>query len=156
MADITIRPMASEDIAIVANWMLLIPLWQRYRVTAAAAQMQFEEGLKQQDILLVSDAGAENRACGFAWCLPKGAFGLSAYLRLIGVRQDQAGLGIGSVLLAETERAAAQHSKDLFLLVSDFNTDAQRFYRRHGYEHIGKIAGYVLPDVAELIFRKRF
>jgi len=155
MANITIRPMTSQDIAAVANWMVLVPLWQRYHVTVTAAQTQFEQGLKQQDMLLVADAGSEARACGFTWCLPKGAFGLSAYLRLIGVRQDQVGLGIGSALLAETEHVAAQHSKDMFLLVSDFNTDAQRFYRRHGYEQIGAIAGYVLPHVAELIFRKR-
>src|SRR5574341_1614233 len=102
MANITIRPMRSEDIAAVVNWMVLVPLWQRYDVTTAAARTQFEEGLKEQDILLVADAGTATRTCGFTWCLPKGAFGLSAYLRLIGVRQDQAGLGIGSALLAET------------------------------------------------------
>jgi hypothetical protein len=47
-------------------------------------------------------------------------------------------------------------SSDLFLLVSDFNHDAQRFYQRQGYQQIGAIPGYVLPDVSELIFRKRF
>jgi ribosomal protein S18 acetylase RimI-like enzyme len=147
--------MAPEDIPIIANWLVLVPLWQRYRVSVAAVQAQFEEGLGQQDIMLVSDSGPETRACGFAWCLPRGAFGLSAYLRLIGVRPDQTRSGIGSTLLAETERVAAVQSRDLFLLVSDFNADAQRFYRRHGYEQIGQIAGYVLPDVAELIFRKK-
>jgi ribosomal protein S18 acetylase RimI-like enzyme len=156
MTNVAIRPMIREDIPIIANWLVLVPLWQRYRVSASTAQTQFEEGLRQQDIMLVSDTGPETRACGFTWCLPRGAFGLSAYLRLIGVRQEQAGLGIGSTLLAETERLAAAYSRDLFLLVSDFNVDAQRFYRRHGYEHIGQIPGYVLPDVTELIFRKRF
>lgn len=152
---VTIRPMTLEDIPSVANWLVLVPLWQRYRVSVAAVQAQFEEGLGQQDIMLVSDSGHEARACGFTWCLPRGAFGLSAYLRLIGVRQDQAKLGIGSALLTETERMAVERSRDLFLLVSDFNVDAQRFYRRHGYEQIGQISGYILPDVAELIYRKK-
>ena len=44
----------------------------------------------------------------------------------------------------------------LFLLVSDFNVDAQRFYQRHGYTQIGAIAGYVVPEVVELLFWKRF
>lgn len=156
MTNVTIRSMTLEDVAVVANWLVLVPLWQRYQVMPSVVQAQFEEGLQQQDIMLVSDAGSDTRACGFTWCLPRGAFGLSAYLRLIGVRQDHAKLGIGSALLAETERAAARHSRDLFLLVSDFNVDAQRFYRRHGYAQIGQISGYVLPDVAELIFRKKF
>ena len=84
-----------------------------------------------------------------------GAFGRSLYLRLIGVRPDCAGSGIGSALLAEAERAALESGSDLFLLVSDFNADAQRFYRHHGYEQVGAITGYVLPDVSELIFWKR-
>ncbi len=82
-----------------------------------------------------------------------GAFGRSDYLRLIGVRADCAGQGIGAALLSEVEARAT--SRDLLLLVSDFNEGAQRFYRRMGYEQIGAIPGYVLPDVTELIFRKR-
>ncbi len=155
MDNITIRPMTTKDIAIVVHWMIHVPLWQRYGVRAAAAKAQFEEGVQRHDILLVSDAGPEKRACGFTWCLPEGAFGLSPYLRLIGVQPGLNSSGMGSALLEATERAAAQSSKDMFLLVSDFNVDAQRFYRRHGYEQIGHIPGYVLPDVAELIFRKR-
>jgi hypothetical protein len=46
-------------------------------------------------------------------------------------------------------------SSDLFLLVADFNTDAQQFYQRRGYEQVGAIPAYVLPDVTELIYRKR-
>ena len=47
------------------------------------------------------------------------------------------------------------HSADVFLLVSDFNTTAQAFYRRLGYEQVGAIPGYVVPGITELIFRKR-
>ena len=59
---------------------------------------------------------------------------------------------MGAALLQEVEARAT--SSDLFLLVSHFNEGAQRFYRRMGYEQIGAIPGYVLPDVTELIFRK--
>jgi ribosomal protein S18 acetylase RimI-like enzyme len=83
----------------------------------------------------------------------EGAFGRSAYLRLIGVRPDKARSGIGAQLLNHIEQSIS--GTDLFLLVSDFNRDAQVFYRRQGYEQIGAIPGYVLPDVTELIFRKR-
>jgi ribosomal-protein-alanine N-acetyltransferase len=43
----------------------------------------------------------------------------------------------------------------MVLLCSDFNTEAQRFYRRAGYEQVGALPDYVVPGVAELIFRKR-
>jgi ribosomal protein S18 acetylase RimI-like enzyme len=84
--------------------------------------------------------------------VPGGAFGRSEYLRLIGVRADCAARGLGAALLSEVEARAT--SRDLILLVSDFNEGAQRFYKRMGYAQIGAIPGYVLPDVTELIFRK--
>lgn len=141
--------MLPDDVPVIVQWMVAMPLWQRYGITENGARAQFTEALKRGDRLLV--AGADT--CAFAWCMPGGAFGRSDYLRLIGVRADCAGQGIGAALLTEIEARA--HSRDLLLLVSDFNEGAQRFYRRMGYEQIGAIPGYVLPDVTELIFRKR-
>ena len=62
------------------------------------------------------------------------------------------GCALAAALIAAADARA--QSSDLILLVSDFNEGAQRFYKRMGYEQIGAIPGYVLPDVAELIFRK--
>jgi ribosomal protein S18 acetylase RimI-like enzyme len=64
-------------------------------------------------------------------------------------------MGIGRQLLTYVEDDCKRSSDQLFLLVSDFNLDAQKFYKRNGYEHIGTIPAYVLPDVAELIYHKR-
>ena len=154
MKPICVRPMILEDITAIVDWMITIPLWQHYQLTAESAYAQFERALAQNEWLVAADLGAEDGICGFAWCLGDGAFGRSAYLRLIGVRPDCAGTGIGTELLEQTEQFALTIGDDLFLLVSDFNVDAQRFYQRHGYDQIGAIPGYVLPDVAELIYRK--
>jgi ribosomal protein S18 acetylase RimI-like enzyme len=43
----------------------------------------------------------------------------------------------------------------VFLLTSDFNEDAQAFYRRLGYQQVGAIPDYVVPGITELIFYKR-
>jgi ribosomal protein S18 acetylase RimI-like enzyme len=155
MSTITIRPMTADDVPVIAGWMVELPLWQRYGLTASKMCAQFEQASSQDDILLVADTDADNRACGFAWCLRAGVFGLSAYLRLIGVRPGHTGLGIGAALLKQVEHLAAETSRDLFLLTSDFNLEAQRFYHREGYEQVGAVPGYVLPDVTELIFRRR-
>ena len=138
--------------------MVDLPLWQRYRLTVPKAISGFESGRERGDWLITADsatADGEQIACGFAWVIPQGTFGRSPYLRLIGVRPDAAGSGIGSALLTEVERRSAEIASDVFLLVSDFNEAAQRFYQRHGFEQIGEVSGYVLPDVTELIFRKR-
>ena len=147
--------MMPEDIPVVARWMITVPLWQRYQLNASDVSAQFAQALKQDHILLVADQAPEDRCCGFVWCVPDGAFGRSSYIRLLGVQAEHTGAGIGAALLAQAERTAAEASGDMFLLVSDFNLAAQRFYRRHGYQQVGAIPGYVLPDVTELIFWKR-
>ena len=148
-----LRPMIAADFPLLAAWMVETPLWQRYHLTAAKAIAQFEAGMERGDWLISADGDLP--VCGFAWGIPRGTFGRSPYLRLIGVRDDVTGGGLGTLLLGEIERRAAEVASDLFLLVSDFNLDGQRFYKRHGFEPVGAILGYVLPDVTELIFRKR-
>ena len=155
MDSIQVRPMTQDDIPTVAAWMVQTPLWQRYQLTVERATQNFEKAFERNEVLLVADAGADNRGCGFAWCLPQGGFGRSMYLRLIGVRQERARAGVGTALLHAAEEAALTVGHELFLLVSDFNLDAQRFYQRNGYHQIGAIPGYVLPDVTELLYWKQ-
>lgn len=153
--EFVIRPMTPDDIPEVSRWVAAVPLWQRYQVRALHLVAQFAAALERGHILLAADRGAQDVGCGFVWCAPQGAFGRSAYLRLLGVKPGLEGMGIGAALLGEAERRAASVSREMFLLVSDFNVAAQRFYQRHDYRQVGAIPGYVLPDVAELIFWKR-
>ncbi|MFO7322450.1 MAG: GNAT family N-acetyltransferase [Chloroflexota bacterium] len=150
---VAVRAMTAADIPTIARWVVETPLWQRYGATMDEVARSLGEALQTGAIALAADMAGET-ACGFAICLPRGGFGRSAYLRLIGVRPGLTGSGVGAALLGEVERRALEISADLFLLVSDFNEGAQRFYKRHGYTQIGAIPGYVLPDVTELIFRK--
>jgi GNAT superfamily N-acetyltransferase len=145
--------MSNADMPALAAWMVEAPLWKRYDLTVEKAVANFEGGLSRGEWLIVAEM--DRQTCGFAWAIPKGAFGRSPYLRLIGVQPNKAGSGIGAQLLDAIERLALSVSIDLFLLVSDFNDGARRFYIRQGYEQIGAIPAYVVPDVTELIFRKR-
>jgi ribosomal protein S18 acetylase RimI-like enzyme len=149
-----IRLLTPEDIEPLAAWIPLVPLWQRYGATVEKVKGILTRAMEQGDLLLMADL-PEHPAVGFALVVPNGAFNRSPYLRLIGVHPAHSGAGIGSALLQHAEAEVRPHSRELFLLVSDFNTDAQRFYQRHGYTQIGAIPGYVVPDVTELIFWKR-
>ena len=151
--DSLIRALEPDDIGILAQWIPSISLWQRYGVTETGIRSQLEKAYTQGDLLLVADWGESERACGLAWILPKGAFGRSPYLKLLGTRL--AGQGIGAALLNHTEQAVSIFTNELFLLVSDFNLDGQRFYQREGYRQVGALAGYVLPDVTELVLWKK-
>ena len=142
------------EFATVAHWLTRLPLLRRYGLDEDTATRQFAQAHEHGEYLL----GVKNTDpvyCGLAWVLPDGAFGRSAYLRLIAVHPDHTGRGVGGTLLEAVEHLAVQHSHDLFLFVSDFNIPAQRFYQRHDYQQVGAIPGYVLPDVTELLYRKQ-
>lgn len=147
--DLMIRNMIAADFEALAAWMVTVPLWQRYGLTTARAITQFENAQTRGDLLLTAERG---EPVGFAWVMPQAAFGRSAYLRLIGVKPDVMGHGIGAALLNSVE---SQVAEALFLLVSDFNTEAQRFYQRQGYTQIGAIPDYVVAGITELIYWKR-
>ena len=153
-AMLSIRPLRPDDIPLIAEWLVELPLYKRYNLTIEAVHRMLSSALEAGDTVFVADAGSTNPACGVAWVSPRAAFGRSAYLRMIGVQAAVASQGIGGKLLDAAEQTAHQAGRDLFLLVSDFNTGAQHFYERHGYQQLGSIPGYVLPDVAELIFWK--
>lgn len=146
----TIRPLQPDDIPVLAGWIAATPLWQRYQFTVPKIESGLQGALVQGDILLVADTESA-QAVGLAWCLKQGAFGRSPYLRLLGVSATQHGLG--AALLTYLEQQLTE--KTLFLLVSDFNESAQRFYQRQGYTQIGALPGYVLPDVTELLYWKK-
>lgn len=130
------------------------PLLVRYRSTAEGLQRQLERALSAGDGLLVAER--EGGPVGFAWFQLDAGLGLGAYLKLIAVVPGAEWRGTGSALLDEVERAVAAALRSrLFLLVSDFNEAAQRFYERRGYARAGRLERAVLPDVDELLYWKR-
>jgi GNAT superfamily N-acetyltransferase len=146
---LTIRVMTTADFKPLADWMVTVPLWQRYGLTVERAITRFRAAQAQDDWLFTAE---DEHPIGFAWVIPQGAFGRSAYLRLIGVHPNYTSGGVGAALLNMAETYARDA---LFLLVSDFNIDAQRFYERQGYIQIGAIPDYVVVGVTELIYWKR-
>jgi ribosomal protein S18 acetylase RimI-like enzyme len=148
---LTIRPLAHADIADIARWVAATPLWQRYGVTAASFAERLANGLGSGATIFVAERAGQ--VLGFVWRGARGAFNRSAYIQLIGVRPGARGGGVGRAL-TEFAEAHAQ-SREVFLLVSDFNADAQRFYARLGYAQVGKLDDYVVKGVSELVFWKR-
>ena len=152
-----IRPLASVDVGPIARSLSALPLLARYGRTAAALESDLEGALVRGDGLLVAeDPSAPGAgALGLAWFLRAGALGLGAYLRLIAVAPGRERSGAGSALLSAFEGEAARAGRHAFLLVSDFNRQAQAFYERRGWARSGALPGLVLPDVVELLYWKR-
>ncbi len=147
-----LRDMYPADIPACARLMAESPLWQRYQVTQASATRRFEQGLAQQATILVAES--DGQVAGFLWYLTTGVFGRSGYIMLVGVQTEQRSQGIGQTLVEAAEARMFAAVGDVFLLVSDFNDAAQRFYQRLGYRQVGALPDYVIAGVTELIYYK--
>lgn len=79
---------------------------------------------------------------------------LSGYIQSICVHPAHRGRGLGSDLIHWTETRIAGDSPNVFLCVSSFNVDAQRLYRRLGYEVVGRFANFVVPGHDEILLRR--
>jgi ribosomal protein S18 acetylase RimI-like enzyme len=149
-----IAPLSEQDIHLCAILMAGSEPWTRYGITEHGAVTLWRRALSEG--ASVSVAHLDARTVGFAWYIRGGGFGLSGYLKLLGVAADARGRGVGFALLDHVERQTlADGQRDLILLVSNFNEAAQRFYSRHGFRREGTLQDYVAPGIAELIYRKR-
>ncbi|MEA3460307.1 MAG: GNAT family N-acetyltransferase [Bacteroidota bacterium] len=82
----------------------------------------------------------------------KGAF--SAYLKSIAVKPALRGQKLGKKMMEFIENEIFSTYKNMFLCVSSFNPDAQRFYRKLGYEQIGVLKDYLVEGHDEILMRK--
>lgn len=153
LTTITIRPLAPSDIAGIARWVAATPLWQRYNVTEESFAKRLRDGLVDGATIYVAER--DDVVVGFLWLVERGAFNRSGYVQLIGIHPDVRGAGIGRALMQFAEEKVFAQKRDLFLLVSDFNTNAQRFYQRLGYHQVGMLDDYVVQGVSEFIFWKK-
>ena len=148
-----IRPLIADEIPFLAAKLAALPLMRRYGRDAAALARALDGARGRGEALLVAEEAGTLR--GLAWFLPEGTLALGGYLRLIAVAPGEEGRGTGLALLRAFEAETARRSAHAFLLVSDFNAGAIRFYEREGYVRVGPLPGLVLPDVAELLYWKR-
>ncbi len=144
--------MLAADIPNCARWVAETPLWQRYGVTEQGFAERLRAGVAKGATIYV--AAETEEVLGFLWLVERGAFDRSGYIELIGVQPGARGRGIGRALMEFAEERVFAQGRALFLLVSDFNLDAQRFYLRLGYRQSGALKDYVIEGVSELIFWK--
>lgn len=149
---VRIRSLRRADVSLCAAIVSREPLWRRYGVTKVRAARLLHRALRRRDPLLVAHVGG--RVAGFVWFYLDGTFAHSGYVRWIAVAPEMRGSRLGAALMRAVEDRIFRRGRDVFLLVSDFNRGAQRFYRRLGYRKVGALRDYVVAGVTEYVYRK--
>ena len=78
------------------------------------------------------------------------------YLQILGMLPAHQNAGIGDLALKWFELAArARGDRNLWVAVSDFNADAERFYARFGFERVADLPDLISDGKTEVLMRKR-
>lgn len=77
------------------------------------------------------------------------------YLQMLAILPPYQKRGIGAAILDWFETEARGNFRNVWLCVSGFNVDAQRFYRMHGFEQVANLDGLMRDGDDELLMRKR-
>ena len=79
---------------------------------------------------------------------------LKGYIQTIAVHPNWRSRGIGRQMMQFAEARIFKLSPNVFLCVSSFNTDAQKFYEQLGYKRVGELADFVTKGHSEILMRK--
>ncbi len=145
-----IREMRNQDLKELAMLTAADPLFSQYGMTESTARKTFRGALKNKDAS-VKVAIIQGEIAGFAYFVKRASFMRSGYLRLIGVSIRFQGRGIGKRLMRAME-AEIQGPQGIFLLVTQSNRKARKFYESLGYRKVGVLCGYIRTGINECIY----
>ena len=92
----------------------------------------------------------KNDQCiGFMGVINNGCFHKFSYLSILAVKKRYRNKGIGEALVNKFEDIGFNKADKVFILVSDFNKTAQKFYRKLGYKKVGNIPDLFKHGVSE-------
>jgi [ribosomal protein S18]-alanine N-acetyltransferase len=80
--------------------------------------------------------------------------GFVGYIQSICVEPRWRNHGIGHKLVDFAEQHVFKNYPNMFICVSSFNPNAQRFYRGLGYEVVGELKDYIVDGHSEILLRK--
>ena len=127
-------------------------LGEKYFSEIGSARKTLEEGFSKGEIYVAIDS--DNNCKGFVRVILDGIFHAWPYIHIITVKSEYRGQGIGKTLLKFVEDVIFKNYEKLFLVVSDFNSDARRLYESIGYTPIGEIPNLYKNGITECLMMK--
>jgi diamine N-acetyltransferase len=147
----TLAPMSCEAADQIGTEAATFGPWLAYGVSASAMARSFQPAADNGARYHVRVAGelAGGMIIRDPWLV-------GPYLQTIAVLPAFQSSGIGGVMLDWFEaRARLARQRNIWLCVSAFNTEAQKFYRAHGWEHAADLPDLIREGVGEQLMRKR-
>jgi len=149
--DIRIIKGSLEYLADCEKALLSSELDERYFHEEGSARKAITEGLKQGNIFVVLQA---KECIGFMWCILNGAFHSFHYLHIIALKENYRGRSVGGKMMDYLHGMVFKNSDKIFLVATDFNPDANKFYEKMGYRQVGEIPSLYRSGITEYLMMK--
>jgi ribosomal protein S18 acetylase RimI-like enzyme len=142
-----LRVSSNKEKLICAELMAVTEPWITLGMSRGMVMNTFDDPLNE-----VFAAYVKDEIVGTMVIQTKGAF--SGYLKSIAVKSGWRGKKLGEKMMVFIEKEIFSTCATLFLCVSSFNPEEQKFYVKLGYEKIGVIKNYLVEGHDEILMRK--
>ena len=127
-------------------------LWDAYFKNNPTHESDLEKMISKKQVYIATN---KNDNCiGFMGIINNGCFYKFSYLATLAVKKRYRNKGVGKALVNKFESIGFKKADRVFILVSDFNKTAQKFYRKMGYKKVGNIPDLFKKGISENLLVK--
>lgn len=142
-----IQRASSADVQWCADLMAQNEPWMTLRRDRDSSLRLLGDSSKELYVLATGD-----HRIGFVLIDMRSAF--AGYIQSVCIAPQFRNRSYGTALMRFAEERILKEEPNVFLCVSSFNGDAQRFYERQNYERVGELRDFIVPGASEIILRK--
>jgi len=144
-----IRKASPSEARRQADWIVALEPWRSLGYRAPALGRWLGRSARGGRVW-VAAAGAD--VAGILVLQPEVLLG--SFISLLAVRPEASGQGLGRALVEATAKRVFANSRWLYTSSDSANTAAARFYRRLGFQRVGKLPGLIRPARTEILWRR--
>jgi ribosomal protein S18 acetylase RimI-like enzyme len=127
-------------------------LWDAYFQNNPTHEATLEEMISKKQVYVATNK--TNQCIGFMGVINNGCFQNFSYLATLAVIKRYRNKGIGKALVNKFESIGFKRADRVFILVSDFNNIANKFYGKLGYKKVGNIPDLYKAGISENLLVK--
>jgi ribosomal protein S18 acetylase RimI-like enzyme len=136
-----------------STWIVGIEPWRGLGYSAAPLGRYLGRMAKEREVW-IARASLGRAAPSLGLVVVQDGFLLGAFVSLLAVRPEAAGQGVGRALMEDVAARVLAKRSWLFVSCDAANTRALAFYRKLGFQRVGRLPDLIKPKRDELLLRR--
>lgn len=135
-----------------ANWIVGIEPWVSLGYQAAPLGRYLGRMAREREVWVARAAGKKKEPLGLV--VVQDGFLLGGFVSLLAVRPEASGQGVGRALMDHVAAQVFKSRQWLFVSCDSANPRALSFYRKLGFQRVGRLPDLIKPKRVELLLRR--